>query len=89
MGTYEGSAVVTADGAEFPVAVYLTLTPGPGLREWYGTLIAPGEEATWRMHEADETTIRIGPAASFITTLAQLGGTELGIQGSGTPPFEG
>ncbi|MFD9047668.1 DUF4873 domain-containing protein [Streptomyces zaomyceticus] len=89
MTTYEGPATVVADGNEFPVDADLTLTSGPGLREWYGNLATSDEEATWRIQEASTTTIQIndGPAASFIATAARLGGTEVRIQGSGAPPF--
>lgn len=91
MTTYDGPATVTADGEEYEVTANLAIASSGGLKEWHGSLTALSDGASWNIQEADTTTLRIGQGreGAFIATHAVIGSTQMQIQGSGLPPFEG
>lgn len=85
--SYQGSATVVADGAEFPVEADLQLHREPnGWKSWDGSLQADPSADFW---DADETRLRMpdGKEGKCFATRSVAGSGEWEIQGSGPAPF--
>ena len=88
MTTYQGPAVVSANGTEYSVSADLEIIDHGGLKEWIGTLTAEGEGAAWEIFNDNDTALQIGDrSGGFVPGNVNLDTAVLDIRGSGPAPF--